>query len=446
MMRMRAFFEFLNKKGLSQHKLEKRIQKWDSVEAIDFVTECRELLPRVKGKGSSLFDFVANLQLSGGPRPCGGLECRIGHADKLARFAALYADRVLIRNPFETYVGLAHADEFAMLRIANDLHVLHYLRPLLEAGLLGFSASKFHFCATCYERHIRGKYKVFEDRLSKAKTFLEQKYLRETQFFFRREHDVSIVDHVGPEELIDHSHIIVLKETPQILERYVGARKPHRLTRSELTKSGILEHRVLPIINDIAVQNWYSSEYGCHYVTDREIDFDLISMVNDSETELYNRAFMGALSHSVPFIDDVELSKLVEFRDKEGESFRVYRDAVARTIKSVTTPDAKRIRQSFDDLIRPELNRIDLAVKNSKKLLWGSLKREVLFATGLVTIGLYGGLLPPNIGAIVAALGGFKFASGVADKAIRLLQEPTDIRDNKYYFLWKVRKKSYGKR
>jgi len=443
---MRAFFEFLNKRGLSQRRLETELQKWNSVQVLDFVADCAQLLPHTVGKVSSLFYFVANSQLSGGPHPCASLKCRIAHADTLARFAALYADRVLICDPFEPYVGLDHADEFVKSDLANGLYILYYLRPLLETGLVGFSVPELHFCATCYERYIRDKHKVFSERLSKAKAFLEGKYLRETQSFLKSWHGMPIVETMGPGDLVDHSSVARLfNKLPHFLERHLDPKKPHRLSRGELLESGILESRIYPIVNDIALQNWYSNLYGAHYVTDREMDFDLIAAINHSETNIYSKAFMEALSHSVPFIHNTELSKLIKLREKEGESFRVYRDALALTMKSVTSSDVKEIRQAFDDLVRPELNKVDLAIKNSRKLIWGSLKRDLLCGTGFIMIGLFSGLLPRNIGAVVAALGGFKFTSALVDKASKLLQEPTEIRDNKYYFLWKVKKESYRK-
>ncbi len=98
------------------------------------------------------------------------------------------------------------------------------------------------------------------------------------------------------------------------------------------------------------------------------------------------------------------------------------------------------LRKAFNDTVRPELNNIELTIKNSRKLLWGSLAKDLIFGTGFITVGLFSGLLPPNIGEIVAALGGFNFVSGSLDKISKLVQEPSEIRNNKYYFLWKVKR------
>ena len=51
----------------------------------------------------SEFSFVSNGRLSGAPAPCPGTKCRVPPARELARFSALYADHVVIRNPFEQY-------------------------------------------------------------------------------------------------------------------------------------------------------------------------------------------------------------------------------------------------------------------------------------------------------------------------------------------------------
>lgn len=126
----------------------------------------------------------------------------------------------------------------------------------------------------------------------------------------------------------------------------------------------------------------------------------------------------------------------------EGESFSVYRDSLTFALQSITESDVGKVQQAFDDLVRPELNNIELAIKNSRKLLWGSLAHDIAFSAGFVAVGLFSGLLPANIGEIVATLGGFKFVSGSLEKASKLIQEPPEVRNSKYYFLWKVQKKA----
>src|SRR5689334_6281420 len=101
---MDAFFEFLRKNRLTASQLEKTIMAWTPAKFGDIVVELESLLPVQKDRARSVFEFVANSQLSAEPLPCSALECRLEHADELARFAALYADRILIYNPFEKHM------------------------------------------------------------------------------------------------------------------------------------------------------------------------------------------------------------------------------------------------------------------------------------------------------------------------------------------------------
>lgn len=60
------------------------------------------------------FSFLANSSLSGAANPCFHPLCRLARAKALGRFAALYADTVLIRDPFE---GVLHVEDSDMLRL-----------------------------------------------------------------------------------------------------------------------------------------------------------------------------------------------------------------------------------------------------------------------------------------------------------------------------------------
>ena len=59
-------------------------------------------LPREK----SIFAQSASLSLSGGNKPCAYIRCRLQHAQNLAQYAALYADKIYIYNNCRRYPKL----------------------------------------------------------------------------------------------------------------------------------------------------------------------------------------------------------------------------------------------------------------------------------------------------------------------------------------------------
>ena len=63
---------------------------------------------------------------------CGEVQCRIAYAHQFARTACLYADRVVIPDPFSFTVETTAEDMFCCLV------VLKILKPLLKAGIIVF--------------------------------------------------------------------------------------------------------------------------------------------------------------------------------------------------------------------------------------------------------------------------------------------------------------------
>ena len=388
---------------------------------------------------SSIFDFVTNSTLSGGVRPCSALECRLRQADKLARYAALYAERVLIRDPLEKYWDITKINDLVRATVAGDLLLLYYLRPLLEKGILEIASQWVGLC----EKHLKEVTQMeeaFRRKLTKAQRLLERKHITRVKATLKGEDQMPFIEITGVDSLTGHSPVVIeLLELPPLMAKQFDGAKPYSLSERDLRKFGIFDFLIDPILDDLFIQNWYSVMYGSSYLTDREPDIDALRVINDRKTNVQNDALLEGLSHTVPFIYDVDLAKLVRLREVEGESFQVYRDALSATLRSARGLNSIRIREAFQDQIRPELNRIDLAIKNARKLLWNSVKIDALVAAGWVGIGLFSGVLPPNIGEIVAALGGFQFVSRTLEKLIKSGREPAQIRESSYYFLWKVR-------
>ena len=74
---------------------------------------------------------------------CGELECRVAYAHQFARTACLYADRVVIPDPFSFTIDATEEDIFLCLV------VLKVLKPLLKAGIIVFSPAAYGSCSNC---------------------------------------------------------------------------------------------------------------------------------------------------------------------------------------------------------------------------------------------------------------------------------------------------------
>jgi hypothetical protein len=74
---------------------------------------------------------------------CQMLECRIAYAHQFARTACLYADRVVIPDPFSFTIDTSDEEIF------RSLVVLKILKPLLAEGIIVFGPAAYVSCSGC---------------------------------------------------------------------------------------------------------------------------------------------------------------------------------------------------------------------------------------------------------------------------------------------------------
>ena len=123
----------------------------------------------------------------------------------------------------------------------------------------------------------------------------------------------------------------------------------------------------------------------------------------------------------------------------------MYRDAVRNILVSAQDKSSTELREAFDDVIRPELNKINLTIKNARKLLTTSALTDVTIAIVSVSIAAFSGLLPANLGIpkemldIGAAIGGWQSVKDLALKVTEIHAKPKEVNDNRFAFLWKMK-------
>ena len=117
----------------------RRIQRASASDILDFARQSCEIASTNLPRDVSLFSHSASLSLGCGRWPCSSIECRLEGAERLAHYAALYSDRVYIRNFFADYIehldSQVRPDQEKLRQVfAEDLQLLGYLKPVIEAG------------------------------------------------------------------------------------------------------------------------------------------------------------------------------------------------------------------------------------------------------------------------------------------------------------------------
>lgn len=391
------------------------------------------------------FSFTANSSLSGGRHPCAAPECRMQKISSLISFATLYADEVYIQIPFEdvalkTHKELNTADRHEIL---NAIIIYLQLRPLIERGIIKYAFNTVSFC----QEHFHSIAKPLTARINEKEAALEAiihgELIDNCSVVFNFENKRSPFFQIsGPESIIEHGsvHFHPFDPHPSIFKEFAKKGPVYKLTRSEIEESGVLYYVINPILRDLGRQEWHTALTGNSYLCDNKTHLSLASKINPEAFTANSKAFDKGLKHYLPSIFSNDIKALVNLRNKEEEAFFVYRDKLRKLLQKPNGWDEKEVAKVFRDEILPEINLINKKVNDWKSNSLQSIGEKVLFGTGAVTLGLYAGILPANIGQIVAALGGGSAIASVLMDLNKTFKEKQQARTNDFYFLWKTTK------
>lgn len=433
---MRELFDKLARMGLGRTKFERRLTSLDKSRLVDIVEQANSILPQDVTPDRPRFTFHASSSLAGMPMPCANAECRMLETTRLAQFAALYADRVFVQPCLATATEIERDEiDAARYRIQSDLAVLYALQPLLEADLIRFLPRP----AYC-EKHWRSAFE--RTAVDQAERALLDDLKANVQMSLSIKHGAPVVHFDGPDELVPHGHSIIVLTGERTIS--VGRPADREGARRIIGRDRIrfLKDYAWPTLYDVFLQRLYGTLAGAAYLTDRSIDGIALDAVGGKASADQSAALKGAFIHSLPFLAGVPVQDLLRLRNREAEAFAVYRDTLSLAVKECGGKDVAAARELFSDVVQPELNKIDAAVRNARERLRAKVRRDVLLGSGVVSIGLASGFLAPNVAAVLTAMGGIKYGLDLLHSLTEALKQPTVARDSEYYFLWRVREES----
>jgi hypothetical protein len=468
-------FEAIRSQGITTKSLE-RVASWSDQRLFSLLKELSEKTTEPNNITQGPFTFAANDSLSGRSIPfCMG-EARVTKVAQLARFAALYADSLLLRDPFEWYPGPQTAVDDAGTRtlisrgleprdfsnqdlrrhLIDDLRLLLFLEPLFASGIAGFSKSAMHWCPSCVRAVTdagnlsalveKPDEIAWQRRIAKLVRHIEKTFLERGTTLVHQHGDHAHATIFMPEGMFEYNQVqSTLNLPPHLVKK---ATEPIRVSIRDARRLCLFNDEIDRVIDDISTQNATANRFNCQYITDRAIDLELMDIASNRRVRSFNRAAVDALSHPLAFIDQVPLKRLLMLRKDNGESFLVYRDAVWGVLSSVQGKSSAELREAFDDAIRPELNKIDLTIKNARRQMATSTLIDLTIAFASISIAAFSGLLPAKLGIpkevldVGAALGGWQSAKSLASKIVEIRSTPKEVNESKYAFLWKIRRVS----
>jgi hypothetical protein len=418
--------EFLENKGFTLNNFASRIHQWNSRTVVRFVEDIYELLQDEEPKKLSDYSFIANSQLSGGIFPCSEVECRLAQADRLCRFAALYADTVAVQNPLADLYGSGRWSlEMAKHRVSGGTAVLLYLKPLLDAGIVSVVNPHRAWCEAHLPEIVKsGALKKIEESLLAS---------FDTGVTVSTQTAGPYVHFEGP--LVEHALVIMLTSDDDLRRLVRQQKRGGRLTQKE-RRHYLSTSFVKPIIQDVVQQSVFAAGYNLTYLTDRSADFVAFrSLLNEPERHV-SRVLTDAVTHSVPTLQELTIKDLLRIRRTEGAAFKVYRDSLRRLLGTKDVQKGNHVKEAFNDLVSPELHKIDAVVEKEQRRRRPRLVTDLLIGYALIGVGYFTHLLPE----LLQASGPFQVDA--AHQLRNLFTEPADARNNPFYFLWKADKKA----
>lgn len=394
-------------------------------------------------KPNENFSFIANSSLSGGNQPCSFAKCREKKLNELITFSALYADEVYIQNPFENVMlgGVGNIKEVDRQELVYGIGNYFYLKPLIEEGIIKYAQNEVSLC----QHHHETIAKPLAVRIAEKEEQLYEAIHKILLHLSSVTFDIGkgagpFLKISGPDNLIEHGEMYFhfYKPLPPFITSLLDKKLPYTLSRQEIIDSEVLRVIINPILRDLSNQEWHSVFYGTSYLCDNKTKMQIASKLNSGAYAASSLAFENSMQHYLPAIYCQDMKTITQLRKSEEEAFAVYRDKLRALIHKSKPWDEKEVASVFRDQLLPEINNIDKKIKDWKSKTKESLKEKMIFGTGAVSMGLYAGMLPMNIGEIIAAIGGGTAAVGAAMDYNKTLKEKEEARSNDFYFLWQV--------
>jgi hypothetical protein len=454
---MLEYHDLLSKEGVRESTV-KSLPKEKLFELAEAIVQVTQSDKRETSK--TIFAHSASLSLGGGREGCSQLKCRSSRVNELARVALMYSDKVYIDNFFTEYEHIrnhlgkpGHIPNEAKVRqrFFEDLYVLFQIRPLIEEGLIVLFSPPRHMCA-----HNLANISFGADankRLQKEEKRLTKEYLSKSSATIETWHDEYLVFCRGPEQYFEHGGQgklyydlpTPISSMPTILKKLnKGEEVP--LSYNVFKRLKIHKAFARDVVRNIGYDLATAQLMNTSFLTHKLLHISFLQSISDNpDIERRNTIALKHLTSFVPFVEDVNISNLIELRKREQEAFILYRQALGKAIdefksnkESFKTRDAQAL---YSDVIAPRLTTLEQRIQYAKRDLVVQPARSIAAFVGVISFGVYAGFIPTDIEKL-AAFVGLKTIYDISKELLSLRDAKKNIRNEDMYFLWQVKQQS----
>lgn len=366
--------------------------------------------------------YLADARLSGMPVYCAASACRENYLYDLTSFAALYADRVFVANPFSYAKTEAYKVDNGTYGFVDSLSLaIEYAlnaRPMLENGMIQFSSFEVaDYCFDCATK-ILG----IEDPERSLKDKILDHCLRtsEARFITTDGHKSIKIDY----DETHGEHTLYQDYYTNDVDHVDGK----LLSLDEVRRLRIHDNRIQMTIHDFFVKNIHSHKLGVSNLLSNSPELNLISSIT-------NKPNSPLLDTQHPTLFNRNLEKVLQLRESEWRHLEKYRDMVSE-IRAEKNGDLKAIKSELRNQ-EDQLSRIIAKERDTARNTLSDKAVAGFFGLGglLMTSGV------SNLLAGAAALiGGAHLGKTTIPAFRKSFSEPIEAKENPAYYSWKIKK------
>ena len=388
------------------------------------------------------YTFVPNNELSG-TGGCSEIGCKLRRAKKFATFSAVYADDVFLQlqlitdEHFDMWEpSLMDNESFDKLKDAFncDISVILTYLPLIEEGIVHIEPVRKLYCKKCFQRQLLQRNDLV-DYSPIVKYVKDRVVIDVTES--RRKLDYMFVELKNIDDYFDGENQILVVSGEEFRKLSNGDKK--------VGKKNVSREYWSKLIDDFVEKEFVSSCYYTKYcrdndaklITSKPSDGLFASITRGENAEEVLATYKNLPQYDMPFISNISIENALRLRKLEYEAFDRYRIALDKAVKEQCKTNSKvEWKDIYNDILYPEYNHLDLKLRNIKSENFVKTFGEILLLGGTITAGILTGF--PIVTELAVTAGTALGAHLLAHKA----ENNIKLRENDYYYLWRLSKES----
>ena len=447
--KMNQLISYFNEINILTHeKLEDFIFSSELNVLINFAIEVRQIVEEDFNYNEyTPFSFVPSTELSGAGG-CREVNCKIRRAEDFSIFSGLYADNVyltlnfLTALHFDTDIEMIYfyEDDFRYM-LWCDFSIILVNAELIKRGIVQIVPTQKNVCPDCFQKQLLGLPNPVD------LSALKNHYIDNAQLIVNNYDKNEDRIQIAFENMSDffplHTESMTFEN--DILDLLPKKeRKINKIIKNLKFKTAVINELLDSEFSDVCLYSLCCKNMDSKFITTKPSDAMFLEMTQQRNNRI--STIENLPLYDLPIISSIPMNTILKLREVENDSFNRYRIALNRAIKeNYNSKNKKQIKEVYDDILYPAFQNLDERLRNIKTGMFRKTFSTIMVVGSVISAGLYTGIIPPNAQEIFLTLGGTSALTKFGmDKIKSLIEEKEQIRENDFYFLWRLKNKKFS--